>query len=166
MEPTTIGKRIAAKRKEKQMTQEALAERMGVTPQAVSRWENDQTCPDITILPQLAHELGMTVDELLSGKTESLTRIVPRTQDHDIKDMLLHIIVEEQKGETVRINIPMSLVQVAFEMGVEVPQVSTSKALSSIDFKKIMELVEQGVIGRLLEIETGDAYVYIEVGYV
>ena len=64
----TIGKRIASLRRGKGLTQDELSEMMGVSPQAVSKWENDQSCPDITSLPQLAEILGITVDELLSGK--------------------------------------------------------------------------------------------------
>ena len=49
----TIGKRIARYRKDKHMTQEELAGKMGVSAQAVSKWETDTSCPDITALPQL-----------------------------------------------------------------------------------------------------------------
>ena len=60
--------RIAQGRKGAGLTQEQLADRLGVTYQAVSKWENDQCCPDILLLPGLAAEFGMTVDELLTGK--------------------------------------------------------------------------------------------------
>ena len=49
----TIGKRIMENRKRFGLTQDALAEQLGVTAQAVSKWENDQSCPDITTLPTL-----------------------------------------------------------------------------------------------------------------
>ena len=54
----TMGKRISDLRKSKGMTQEQLAQQVGVTAQAVSKWENDLSCPDISILPQLAEALG------------------------------------------------------------------------------------------------------------
>ena len=50
----TIGKRIAALRREKNLKQDDLAQMLEVSPQAVSKWENDQTCPDISLLPKLA----------------------------------------------------------------------------------------------------------------
>ena len=50
----TLGKRIAQYRKAQNMTQENLAEKLGVSSQAVSKWETDQTCPDILLLPQLS----------------------------------------------------------------------------------------------------------------
>lgn len=65
----TMGKRISDLRKSKGMTQEQLAQQLGVTPQAVSKWENDLSCPDISLLSQLAEILGVTTDELL-GKVQ------------------------------------------------------------------------------------------------
>lgn len=61
----TLGKRIVRNRKRLGLTQDALAEKLGVTAQAVSKWENDQSCPDITTLPRLAEIFGITTDALL-----------------------------------------------------------------------------------------------------
>ena len=61
----TLGKRIAENRKRMKLTQEQLAEQLGVTAQAVSKWENDQSCPDIAMLPHLAEIFGISTDELL-----------------------------------------------------------------------------------------------------
>ena len=63
----TLGRRIARLRLEYGMTQERLAMKMGVTAQAVSKWENDLSAPDIMLLPELARTLGVTVDELLEA---------------------------------------------------------------------------------------------------
>ena len=69
MSEMTLGKRIMQHRKRLGLTQEQLAERVGVSAQAVSKWENDLSCPDISLLPVLAEIFGVTVDELL-GKEE------------------------------------------------------------------------------------------------
>ena len=61
----SLGKRIVANRKRLGLTQDQLAERLGVTAQAVSKWENDQSCPDITMLPKLAEIFGISTDALL-----------------------------------------------------------------------------------------------------
>lgn len=61
----TIGKRIAMHRKRLGLTQEQLAEKLGITAQAVSKWENDQSCPDISALPLLADIFGVSTDTLL-----------------------------------------------------------------------------------------------------
>ena len=61
----TLGKRIAEHRKRLGLTQDALAEKLGITAQAVSKWENDLSCPDITMLPRLAEIFGISTDALL-----------------------------------------------------------------------------------------------------
>ena len=154
----TIGKRIAALRREKNLKQDDLAQMLEVSPQAVSKWENDQTCPDISLLPKLAKILGVSVDELLSGKQElqPVVTLVPEDQRKDIKDMVLRIVVDSADGDKVRVNLPMALVQLAMEMGMEMPQVSGNDALKDIDWAQVMELVRHGVMGNLIEVESAD----------
>lgn len=60
----TIGENIRRYRKKNDITQECLAERLGVTYQSVSRWENGTTYPDLELIPAIAEMLGVTVDEL------------------------------------------------------------------------------------------------------
>ena len=68
MKKQTFGAMLAALRKEKGMTQLELAEQMGVTDKAVSKWERDLSFPDVTSLPRLAEILEVSVDELMQGK--------------------------------------------------------------------------------------------------
>ena len=154
----TIGKRIAALRREKNLKQDDLAQMLEVSPQAVSKWENDQTCPDISLLPKLAKILGVSVDELLSGKQElqPVVTLVPEDQRKDIKDMMLRIVVDSADGDKVRVNLPMALVQLAMEMGMEMPQVSGNDALKDINWAQVMELVRHGAMGNLIEVESVD----------
>lgn len=81
MEEMTMGKRIAALRKRAGLTQEQLAERVGVSPQAVSKWENDQSCPDISLIPELAEIFGVSCDELL-GK-EKISEDKPEKEEKE-----------------------------------------------------------------------------------
>ena len=67
----TLGRRIARLRLARTATQERLAKELNVSPQAVSKWENDINYPDISLLPDLARFLGVSVDELLSGASAS-----------------------------------------------------------------------------------------------
>ena len=60
----TIGTVIATYRKNMGLTQDSLAQQLGVTNQAVSKWESDQSCPDILLLPKIADIFGITIDEL------------------------------------------------------------------------------------------------------
>jgi transcriptional regulator with XRE-family HTH domain len=154
----TIGKRIAALRRETNLKQDDLAQMLEVSPQAVSKWENDQTCPDISLLPKLAKILGVSVDELLSDKQElqPVVTLVPEDQRKDIKDMVLRIVVDSADGDKVRVNLPMALVLLAMEMGMEMPQVSGNDALKDIDWAQVMELVRHGAMGNLIEVESAD----------
>ena len=61
-----FGTKIKALRNKRGITQEALAKAMGVTPQTVSKWENDVTMPDVALLPELSVFFGVTIDELFS----------------------------------------------------------------------------------------------------
>ena len=79
MEQIYFGQRIAAYRKERGLTQESLAQRLGVTNQAVSKWESDQCCPDIMLLPALADEFGVSLDELF-GRAAPAPRPEPEAQ--------------------------------------------------------------------------------------
>ena len=155
---TTLGNRIAMLRRKKELKQDALAEMLGVSPQAVSKWENDQSCPDISLLPKLSQILGVTVDELLTGKTEevSAVRVLPPEQRKDIKDMMLRIIVDSADGDKVRVNLPMALVQVCLEMGMQMPQINGNEALKNIDFAQIIQLVQHGAVGNLVEVDSAD----------
>ena len=64
----TIGKFIQSKRKEKGLTQKELAEKLGVTDKAVSKWERGLGCPDVSILEILAKELDTSILEILKGR--------------------------------------------------------------------------------------------------
>jgi transcriptional regulator with XRE-family HTH domain len=68
MEKRTLGSMIAELRKGKGMTQAELAEAMHVTDKAVSKWERNLSCPDVSTLPNLAQTLGVSVDEMLRVK--------------------------------------------------------------------------------------------------
>lgn len=65
MKDQTFGSMIAALRKEKGMTQLELAQMMGVTDKAVSKWERDLSYPDVNSIPKLAEIFGVTVDQLM-----------------------------------------------------------------------------------------------------
>ena len=153
----TIGKRIAHLRKKKGLTQEELANAMGVSPQAVSKWENDQTCPDISALPTLSKLLGVTVDELLGCEAQvPAVRVLPPEERKDPRDMMLRIIVDSAEGDKVRVNLPIALVEVAMEIGMEMPQINGNEALNGVDMKKVLELVRLGCVGNLVEVESAD----------
>ncbi len=93
----TIGKNIAELRKNSGMTQEQLAETLGVSSQSVSKWENDTTMPDIMLLPAIAGCFNITVDELYGGRKPKEKR---QAVDYDeIPETLYDTIIElTQRG--------------------------------------------------------------------
>lgn len=152
----SIGSRISKYRKDKGMTQEELASGLGVSSQAVSKWENDISCPDISLLPQLCRILGITSDELLTGKTNEV-KMLPVSERRSLDELTLRVYVNSADGDRVRVNIPMSLVKVCLELGVDVaPSIGGKETAKNLDFGKIIELVEQGAIGKLVEVESSD----------
>ena len=96
----TLGKRIAANRRRLGLTQDQLAEQLGITAQAVSKWENDQSCPDITMLPKLAEIFGVSTDELLGHQTEqTVHQAEVVTDDEEEKDNNGHFIFQWDDGK-------------------------------------------------------------------
>lgn len=90
----TLGKRIAQHRKRLGLTQDALAEKLGITAQAVSKWENDLSCPDITMLPRLAEIFGISTDELLGMEAKGVVHEAEVVNDEGHEHDGVHV----QKG--------------------------------------------------------------------
>ena len=68
MDQETIGKFILELRKEKNMTQQELADKIGVTDRAISKWENGRGMPDLSLIKPLCDELEISINELISGE--------------------------------------------------------------------------------------------------
>ncbi len=95
----SLGKNIAANRKRLGLTQDQLAEQLGVTPQAVSKWENDQSCPDIATLPRLAEIFSISTDELLGRETTKVYAGEVVTEDDNNCSAGIHGDFEDKKGD-------------------------------------------------------------------
>lgn len=154
----TLGKRIASLRKENNLTQEQLAEMLNVTPQAVSKWENDIACPDISLLPELAKTFNVSIDELLIGKKEEkkVVELIPEEKRKDYNDLMLRICVDSTEGDKVRVNLPIPIIEAAINMGLDISEMSGNNNVKNIDFNKILDLVKKGVVGNLVEVESSD----------
>ena len=156
----TIGNRIAKYRKNKSMTQEELASLLGVSSQAVSKWENDASCPDISLLPALSKALGITTDELLTGKNDAV-KMLPSSDRKSLEELTMRVYVNSAEGDKVRVNLPMTLVKTCMEIGLEIAPGFAGEygdALKGIDIAKIVKLVECGLIGKLVEVESAEGH--------
>lgn len=97
MNQQKIGKFIAAVRKQKNLTQMQLAELLGITDRAVSKWENGRAMPDVSLMTPLCDILGITVNDLLSGE-----RISMENSNQKQEQLLLDMAKElEQKNKTI-----------------------------------------------------------------
>ncbi|HOJ44885.1 MAG TPA: helix-turn-helix transcriptional regulator [Bacilli bacterium] len=150
----SFGARLARIRKSKGMTQEEVADKLHVSSQAVSKWENDASYPDIDGLLALADLFDVTVDELV-GKSKETPRLVPQEERKDIKNMVVRILVNSKDGDKVRVNVPVALVKIMVESNA-LPQINGNETLKNIDFKQVLDLIEQGVIGKLVEVDSAD----------
>ena len=104
MNQQLTGKFIAHKRKEKNLTQEQLAEKLGVSNKTVSKWETGKCMPDYSVIKILCEELGITVAELMDGEDteeknvrtyddEQIMDLLKRTQDLEKQKNLLYGIL-------------------------------------------------------------------------
>ena len=87
MNQLTTGRFIAQKRKEKNLTQEQLAEKLGVSNKTISKWETGKSMPDYGIVKSLCEELGITINELIDGE-ESKGKSIQAYDDERIMDLL------------------------------------------------------------------------------
>ena len=162
----TFGQRFQRLRKEKNLTQEDIASKINITPQSISKWENDLSAPDIfSTLPELAKILEVSLDELLTGKKTD-TKVL---EDYDYNKALLKILVNSAEGDEVTVNFPVAL-------GVSLAKALTATningdndakdLLKTIDFDQVFELVKKGIIGEIVNVKSAEGdTVIIRVEY-
>jgi len=110
MNQVKIGKFISELRKEQCLTQEQLAEKLGVTGKSISRWENGKTMPDVSLFEILCKELGITINELLSGE-----RIEKKDYQEKFEENILNTInYADKKINTSRNQIGVFLLVIGF----------------------------------------------------
>ena len=97
MNQSKIGRFISEKRKAKGFTQATLAEQLGITDRAVSKWERGKAMPDVSLMLELCQLLGITVNELLCGETIDMENNEQKNQQ-----LLLDMTKEiEKKNKTI-----------------------------------------------------------------
>ena len=116
MDQEKIGKFIAELRKEKNITQEQLAEKLGVTSKSISRWENGNTMPDYTLLKDLCNELDININELLSGEKIKGNDYMNKSEENLIK--LRKQIDKRKKLLTIISYIFMAIIIIAFILNI------------------------------------------------
>ena len=168
-EDETLGSRIAKKRKALNLTQEEFSQLLGVTAQAVSKWENDASCPDIMLLPEISKVLGVSIDELMGVKTgkhndeaekieaENVTEFIDEKRSKaDIAKLKFRINIIDNRNKPVRIALPMPFVMRMANMGVKISGVLGTSAINDSQLEQILELVRNGVEGEIFDLTTDD----------
>lgn len=120
MNQMAIGNFIEKKRKEQNLTQAQLAEKLGVSNKTVSKWENGKCMPDYGVIQPLCTELGVTVSELMDG-VERAQDSIRAYDDEQILDLIKRTQALESQRETlvgiILIVMGMALGAMSFTLG-------------------------------------------------
>ena len=148
----TIGKKLHELRKQSGFTQDYVAEKLGVSAQAVSKWENDIACPDIMTLPNIAELYGITIDELFKNEEVQSNVKYEKTEKINENELIFRVYVDTVNGDTVKVNLPYILVKELIKVGKNVS--FTGVDLSGVDFESVFKMVEMGVLGEIVTVKT------------
>ncbi len=140
-----IGKNIYTLRKEKKITQAQLAEKLGVSEQAVSKWENDQCAPDVSLFPLLAEFFGVSIDRLfgyyMNSHEEEIKAIIQAADDSMDTYKEIEILTE---GLNKYPNSPELKINLAFSLSM-VNRISQDQAEKAAAIKKAIKICTEVV---------------------
>lgn len=148
----TIGKKLHELRKQSGFTQDYVAEKLGVSAQAVSKWENDIACPDIMTLPNIATLYGISIDELFKNDEVQSNVKYEKTEKANENELVFRVYVDTVNGDIVKVNLPYLLVKELIKVGKNIS--FTGVDLSGVDFESIFKMVEMGVLGEIVNVKT------------
>ena len=135
MKKQTPGMMISSLRKERGMTQLELAEKMGVTDKAVSKWERDLSFPDINSIPKLAEIFDVSVDDLMQGKAEH--------KENLSKSKINEIIDTALKGIGIAMGIAVTVLSVLDELEANTAFIMLGIGLASISISLLKDKQEE-----------------------
>ena len=156
----TIGQNISVFRKKAGMTQEELSEIMNVTSQAVSKWENDLSYPDLETVNLLSRVLGTTVDAILNGENTVPTVKVADGDNIDKRIMVLSTKVKHPMEATANLRLPLALLY-KLKANDKLAEVVGEDEVKWVE--EALELAKAGVVGTMLCTHTEDVDATIEV---
>lgn len=147
-----LGNNISERRKAKGMTQEELAVNLGVSPQAVSKWENDLSCPDISLLPSIASIFGISVDELLdvAPAAEKTPAEPEETYEEPVftgKKATTLLISIDRNGKVSNVKMPLSVVRFGLNLG------SIFGGLTGTQASTVENAIKTGLLGEILSVD-------------
>ena len=149
-------------RKEKGFTQAEVAQKLNVSAQAVSKWENGDSMPDVALLSEIADLFETTIDALFGRKDKEKVEVVDPPKG-DYSQYLLRVDAAGEDGSKARINIPLSVAMIMFRGKAEIK--IGDFVLAEKDFTNIIDMVDAGALGPIVDAESpkGDhAKIYVE----
>ena len=151
----SIGQNIAYYRKKMGITQEGLAEKMNVTAQAVSKWENDLSYPDPDGLQKLAAIFDISMDALFNGEDAVVPVREALSGEYEKRVLVFKILASDEtqnkKGKVI-LRFPVSLVLRMAEVSGGLESLFGEDAPS---VKEAIELIKNGTVGCIMEAESG-----------
>lgn len=156
----SIGKNIARFRRKKGFTQSELGEMLGVSNQAVSKWESDMTMPDIMLLPEIAKALGVTLTDLYDIPDEKREELPPQAGgDHgeDRRILVIHVIAD---GADVTTRMPVSAIKSVF--GNQLLKQYLGEGEDK-QLEALLEMLDQNTTGTLVNVDTEEGRVTISM---
>lgn len=155
----SIGQNITYYRKKCGFTQEELSVKMNVTVQAVSKWENDLSYPDLECVSTLASVLNTTVNKLINGEDDISEISVSENVDIKKKIFMITMGSNEDSGDKIKLRLPLQLIADVKDS----PILKTLLKDRKTEIDTILSAVKLGGVGPICELESGDDYIRIEI---
>lgn len=149
----SIGKNIAVLRKAKGWTQSELGEMLGVSNQAVSKWESEMTMPDVMLLPDIAKVFGVTMEELYGAYDGEMLE----AKDTEPEDNRLLCVCVENKNEKVKTSLPVAALRAIFKLMVT-PDLDIEEKML---FQSLERMFDSN--GTLVDVDSEDEKVKITI---
>ena len=157
----SIGENIARFRKEKGLTQAELGDMLGVSNQAVSKWELGMTMPDVTLLPQISKVLGVTLTDLYGISDKESTEDTAETVNVSVEagQKILNICVKTN-GSDVTTKVPAAMVRSVFGNKLLRQYLSNDDGTS---IAELLSMIDNDMMGTLLDVDTDECHVKISL---
>ncbi len=155
-----IGKNIAYFRRKRGFTQSGLGEMLGVSNQAVSKWESEMTMPDVMLLPEIAKALGVTLTDLYDSpdeKREDLPLGESGERGEDRRILIIHVVADDADVKT---QMPVSAIRSVFGNQLIKQYLGDGEG---DQIAALLAMLDQNATGTLVNVDTEECQVTISV---
>lgn len=153
---------FSALRKEKGLTQAEVAAKLNISAQAISKWENGESMPDVSLLGDIAELFDTTIDALFGRVDKEKVEVVEPPKGN-YNDYFLRIDAVSGDGSNAKINIPLAVATIMFRGKSEIS--IGGFTLTQTDFESILNMIDAGAVGPLVDAVSQDgshARIYVE----